>query len=131
LARRLELFIREAKILSELEDDKIVKIYDAFWDDIGPCKHPDWVCKIVEGLLKIDSNQRIGHDQILKLLPISLNNIRVTKATDFNPEDLLTILLRVMPDAGIEINKDQAIKLATNELGIKRVGKNVRHEFTW
>ncbi len=37
LARRLELFIREAKILSELEDDKIVKIYDAFWDDIGPC----------------------------------------------------------------------------------------------
>ncbi len=67
-------------------------------------KHPDWVCKIVEGLLKIDSNQRICHDQILKLLPISLNNIRVTKATDFNPEDLLTILLRVMPDAGIEIN---------------------------
>lgn len=93
-------------------------------------KYPKWILEIVEGLLEVNPINRIQCcEDILSLLPIKRTRRKFTTARDLNPEDLLNYILKVLPEKGCEIDREEAIRCAAKDSGIERVGKNIRHEF--
>lgn len=96
------------------------------------CKdtYPGWACQIIEGLLQVDCFSRFQScKHVLKLLPVISSTPKFNKARDLNPEELLKAVIKVLPNKGVEVDREEAIRWAAKELDIQKVGKNIRHEF--
>lgn len=109
----------------------IRSISECDFKPIERAKDHAWAKKLIDGLLVADRNRRISSaNEVLSILPYQVGDKTTrNKASDLNPEVLLQALLRVLPDSGITVERDIVFRWAAKDVGVKRIGKNIRGEF--
>lgn len=92
LKRRLDLFIREARLLSAINHENVIKIYDVFFTDMGPCISMEFIEG--ENLRDYINNFDLSYSEIAELFSQTVQGMEILHNEgivhrDLKPDNLL------------------------------------------